>query len=527
MENKELAGNSQVKDKLAREKVFLAEQATEGGLRVLPGKKWAFHYPRGAEVREKSIADLLEGKANPMDAAENLKPDALVYDASDIGKQGLISVTGRVRDASAQVAYYDYAKFAQFIASLRGTGITPDTVQSLYDGIAQSRIRKKVMDAYGYTGKKQMEEALRMEGQRTIGDIDNLPKLEKVLAGLKLNWMAEDLQVVRSEQRDQAVSGFSSAEIQLYEQLKDVYSEYVKRGGEETYEKLVKKVKEQIPRIQEPEMPEIDESQEQLEKELEQYQDEAVPPVTPGDPAIPPEDSDEYHTPSTPPWESKEDARTNSYFEISPSGSSTKPLTGYYASGRKSYYDIDTKTWSKKKEISSPYTKNIEGHDRQTISATVGSSLTSIPIPNGYGLDIQSLKSKSGKPEIFRDQNGCFYIKSNGGTAFSIDFLKEIPLFIGPPVADDIISIHRGLLSLETEEAIKRLQGGDLEKAEQLRQYLVSNHFYPGDGDLKMAQALQLKLRTESTGDNYMQNLDKSEYLECYSANTLYIAMLR
>lgn len=511
-------------DQYAREKVFLAEQASEGGLKVLPGKSWGFHYPAGVETRGAIISDLLAGRANPEDVAVNLKPDVLIYDAQELEQQGLSAVSARVRDVSAYVTHYDYPRFARFVSGLQGTEVTAQTAQALYDGIAQSRIRKKMIDAYGFTGRKQMEDVLRMEVEQTSQQISTLPRVQKVLAALKMNWLTEDLQLARIQQRDQVVGQLSTDELELYEQLKDSYREYVRKGEPTTYENLVRVVRENIPVIQKE--PQGDESEQQLKRDLEQYKDQAVPPVTPGDPAIPPEDSDEYHTPSPAPWESKEQAESRPYFEITPAGSSTAPLTGYFASGRKSYYDIDRKTWDKKKQLS-VYNSQVQGTERQTISGTTNTGLKSIPLPNGYGLDMPTFKFTGQKPEVFRDQNSCFYIKTNGTCAFSVEFLKEDPIFVGPPVADDIVPIYRGQLSAGTETTMNSLVGTTLERAEQLRQYLLSKHFYPGDGDLKMAQALQLKLRSESTGDNYVQNLDQSEYLECYSANTLFIAMLR
>lgn len=514
-------------DRFAREKVFLASQAAEGGLKTLPGKSWAFHYPNGGEARQAAISGLLTGTARPEEVVGDLKPDVLIYDVSDLEQEGLSTVTAKVRDVSSYVTHYDYPRFAQFVSKMKGTDITSETVQALYDGIAQSRIRKKMIDAYGYTGRKQIEEALRIEAEKTAQQIGNLPMVEKVLGALKMNWLTEDLQLARSEQRDQAVGQLSIEDQELYEQLRNSYQEYVRRGDESAYESMVRGIKENIVQIQKEPEPEKDESLEQLEKELEQYKDKAVPPVTPGDPGIPPDDSDEYHTPGVAPWETKEQARAKPYFEITPSGSSTKPMTGYYASGRKSYYDVDSKTWSKRKQLSS-YSTNIAGVERQSISGITDGGLKSIPIPNGYGLDISSLKFTDEKPEISRDQNGCFYIRTDGNCNFSIDFLKEDPIFTSPPIAEDTTLIHRGELSSETEMAMNSVIGGPLEKAGQLRKYLLSKHFYPGDGnDLQMAQALQLKLRSESTGDNYIQNLDKSEYLECYSSDTLYIAMLR
>ncbi|OGH13022.1 MAG: hypothetical protein A2687_04090 [Candidatus Levybacteria bacterium RIFCSPHIGHO2_01_FULL_38_26] len=513
-------------DKFAREKVFLAGQASEGGLKVLPGKSWSFHYPNGGEAKNAAISGLLSGEKKPIDVTEDLKPDVLIYDVSTLEQEGLQSVAGKVRDVSSYVAQYDYPRFAQFVSQMHGTEVTPDTVQAIYDGIAQSRIRKKMIDAYGFTGRKQIEDVLRSEAARTVQHIGSLPRVQKVLEALKMNWLAEDLQLARTEQRDQVIVELSDEEKELYGRLKEHYLNYVRRGDESAYEGLAGGIKENIPKIQKEEERAADESMEKLEQELEEYKDEAVPPVTPGDPAIPPDDSDEYHTPQVSPWESKEQAAARPYFEITPSGSSTKPLIGYYASGRKSYYDIESKTWSKKKQVSS-YSKDISSSERQTISGTTGGGLKSIPIPNGYGLAVSSIKFNGSKPEISRDQNGCFYINTSGNCNFEVDFLKEDPIFVGSPVEKDSEEIYRGELSTETEDVIRNASGGSLEKAETLRNYLLSKHYYPGDGDLKMAQALQLKLRRDSTGDNYIQNLDKSEYLECYSANTLYIAMLR
>lgn len=523
--NAEISSGAKPIDKFAREKVFLAEQSSEGGLKVVPGKKWGFHYPTGTEARSAAISGLLSGSVTPENAVGSLKPDALVYNATDLETQGLSTVAGRVRDASAYVTHYDYPRFAQFVSQMQGTELSPENAQALYDGIAQSRIRKKMLDAYGHTGRKQLEDALRSEAEITAQHAGSLPRVEKVLSALKMSWMAKD-GLARSEQRDAVISKLTQDEQALYEQIKDSYQGYVRHGDQTSYDSLVEGVKDSIPKIQQTPQDEMDEDLEQLKEELEEYQDQTVPPGAPGDPAIPPADSDEYHTPPTAPGESQEQAAKKPYFEITPSGTSTQPLTGYYASGRKSYYDVDSKTWSKRKQLS-PYSDSLPGTQRQTISGATSKGVRSIPIPNGYGLDMTSLNFTGAQPEIFRDQNGCFYINADGYTKFSIDFLKQDIPFVGPPIAEDIIPIHRGLFSAQTEQALNSVSGNSLEKAEQLRQYLLSQHFYPGDGDLQMAQALQLKLRSESTGDNYVQNLDNSEYLECYSANTLYIAMLR
>ena len=73
--------------KLTREMLFLAEQAAEGRLKVLPGKDWALRYPAGAEDRAEKLQGLLEGRYTAQEVAHDIKPDALFYNAEDIEKQ--------------------------------------------------------------------------------------------------------------------------------------------------------------------------------------------------------------------------------------------------------------------------------------------------------------------------------------------------------------------------------------------------------------------------------------------------------
>jgi len=509
-------------DQYAREKLYLAEQASEGSIKILPGKSWGLHYPTGAETRNASISALLSGAAKPSDVADSLKPDALLYDAKDLEALGLSAVSARVRDTSAYATHYDYQRFADFVSRIQGTQLSPAEVQSIYDGIAQNRIRKKLIDAYGHTGRQQLEGILRTEAETIVQQVGNLSNISKVTAALKANWLAEDLGIITTDKRDEVIKQLSPSEVELYERLRNSYQQYVRNGDQNAYEAFVNEIKGSIPKI--PDKQASDESLKELEKELEKYKDEAVPPVTPGDPAIPPDDHDEYNTPQSASGESKEQILNKPFFEITPSGTSTLPLTGYYASGRKSYYDIQTKTWSKRKQLFG-YTSTITGTERQTISGTTNNGVKSIPIPNGYRLDMNSLTYSGAQPVIQRDQNGSFYITTDNESTFSIDFLKEGPIFTGLPVADDTASIYNGQLLPETEALMKSVTGSTLDKAELIRNYLLSKHFYPQN--LEMAQALQLKLRTESSGDTYIQNLENSEFLECYSANTLYIAMAR
>lgn len=507
--------------KLTREMLFLAEQAAEGRLKVLPGKEWSLHHPADQATRRELLQGLLDGTYTAEEVAHGIKPDALFYNAEDIEKEGLEKVSGRIRDLSAFITHYDYPRFAKFVEGMRGHDIPLDDLDNLYSDVTQARVQKKVMDSYGHTGRKQMEEALRTEADTTIESIGNLPRSQKVLKALKVNWLSEDMGLVGMEERDRVISELSGDERKLFEDLQSSYREYIQKGDENGYKKLTDTVREGLPKIQkEAKSGEPSESMQELEKELEKYQEQAVPPGSPEDSAIPPEDRDEYHTPPPAPGESKEKMRERPIFEIDPA------LGGYYASGRKSYYDVESKTWSKKKQLST-YNISITGKDRSTISGTLDNGVKSLPLPNGYALDVSSLKAKGANVEVKRDQNGCFYLEVSGTGSFSIDFLSEQNPFLGKVIPEDTAPLYRGLLSQKTEIIISKLIGSPLQKAEQARQYILANHFYPGGGDLQTAQALQYKLRSESTGDNYLQNIDQSEYLECYSANTKFIAMMR
>lgn len=507
--------------KLTREMLFLAEQAAEGRLKVLPGKEWSLHYPVDPATRAEKLQGLLEGKYKAAEVAHDIKPDALFYDVEDIQKEGLEKVSGRIRDLSAFITHYDYPRFAQFVESMRGHDIPLEDLDNLYSDITQARVQKKVIDSYGHTGRRQMEDALRTEANHIIQNIGGLSRSEKVLKALKVNWLSEDMGLVSTEERDRVISELSGDERKLFQDLESSYRDYIQRGDESGYKKLTDTVREGLPTIQrETQSDKPSESMQELDKELEELKEKSVPPGAPEDPAIPPEDKDEYHTPPPTQGESKEKMQVKPIFEIKPA------LGGYYASGRKSYYDIELKTWSKKKQLIQ-YSGSLLTGEASTISGALDSGLKSLPIPNGYALDISSLKFKGTRPEIFRDQNGCFYIEAKGPGTFSVDFQKETNPFINLPITEDVAQLYRGSLSAKTETAISRFMGSPIQKAEQARQYVLANHFYPGGGDLEAAQALQYKLRSGSTGDNYLQNIDASEYLECYSANTKFIAMMR
>lgn len=505
----------------SREMVFLAEQSFEGDLKILPGAQWALHYPAQSEDRREKIQGLLEGSYSAEEIAHYLTPDALIFDAQDIERNGLTSVQSRIRDMGAYLAHYDYPRFAQFIEAMRGREASVETLETIYHGIAQARVQKKMMDAYGHTGQEQLRRSLNDEAQRALERIEDAPRVQKALDALKLNWLCEDLHILQSEKRDQYLAQLSGDERAIFETLQELYRAYIQRGDEESYHQMVERIQERSAKISKnPEGREQSEAMEELTKELEPFMDQVGFPGTSKDPAIPPDDEDEYRTPLPSPEESRGEAERMQLFEITP------PLAGYYARGRKSYYDIEKKTWSKRKRLST-YTQALSGEHRHTISGRTDQGLKALPLPVSYALDAASLTYNGAVPEFFRDQNGCFYVRTDGACSFTIDFLKEPSLFVSQLIEEDLEPLYRGELSQKTETAIAHLTGSVLHKAEQTRQYILANHFYPGGGDIKAAQALQHKLRVESTSDNYLQAIDDSEYLECYSAHNKFIAMMR
>lgn len=507
----------------------LAEQAGNSGCKVLPGKLWGLHYPENGTKRARAIQALLEGTMEAKAAIHDLRPDALIYDAEDIEKAGLPAVSARIRAMTASVEHTDYAQFAEFVSRMQGKEVDAATVEQLYEGIASSRLRQSLFESYGHTGQQQLKTALQADAKRIEAALPTITGMQRITEALKLGWLQSEH--FTGPDAVAAIGQLRPAEAAVVDALAGQYREYVKNGDDAAYEALVSAIEAQLPAIERVEE-QPSQSMEQLQEELEQFKDQATPPGDPSDPAIPPDDEDEYHTP--PPGMPNEgdeggaEQQRQVHFEISPSGTSKAALVGYYRRGSKSYYDAPAKTWSKKKQVV-PYDTNIAGDERQTIRGTIDAGLKALPIPLGYALDAQSLNVEAGDvPEFFRDQTGCFYVKSTGGPSrFSIDFLQESHRFPSPPIAEDSQPLHHGALSTAAEQMLTSLSGSDIDRAQQICSFVRKSHFYPGGGDLQAAGALQWKLRQQNSGDTYLPALDASEYLECYSSNTLFVHLCR
>jgi len=502
-----------------REVNLLVDQGRASGIPVVPGKDWAVHYPQNGEPRNRYLEDLLSGQQEPGGGAEILRPDGIVFDLNAVREEGFSVASDQLRDLTTRVQYTNYEELARFVSAMRGHVGTPQEAEALFSQLAHSRIQQSALDAYGGTGRRQLSNVLAKESV----DVTGTTPFQRVLSALRADWLVSKQQGGIT-QRGQITQSLSGSERALFEQLLPTYQSYVESGSQVAYETLVHAVQENL-HVQMPDGP--SQEMQELDQELEPYKEDAVPPQTPGDTAIPPEDEDEYITPEPQPFEKEgSQERPKPLYEIRPAGTSTKPLVGYYASGRKSYYDRARNVWSKQKQCI-PYNGVVNGSARWVISGKVDAHIQALSLPVGYAPDARTLRSQGGSVRLLRDQTGCFYVEADNQTSFSVEFLREETPLVLAPQAADVEALYGGPLSPTTERALQDARGSATDIANQLCAHVIRSHSYPGGGDLQAAQALQYKLRSENPGDTYVPALDSSPYLECYSANTLYVALLR
>ncbi len=512
--------------KLSRELVNLAEQSAQFGLQALPGKEWSLHYSQGSKNPIQVLQELLDGTIDVDVASRQLKPDAVIFDIHDLETLGFEAVSAKVHELTAFYGLQDYRNYAEFVASMRDKNISLEDIQKVYTGISRARVQKRLYDAYGGSGKRSLESALTLEMSDAENRFARLSSINRVLAALKQNWLSGEIKLSTSRQGSILEGLLTADERQLYEKLRDDYYEYLQNGDVNAYKRLTQTVGDQFADLIKPTLDqnaETSDAGQQLEKELENLDKQPGPIGSKDDPAIPHADQDEYR-PEAPPDSSgnQETAKgVKIYFEIRP------PLGGYYVRGRKSYYSISEKEWSKKKSLKS-YSDSVKGTERHNISGYLGTEITALPIPRGYAVDTASLQTNiNTRVEFFRDQNGCFYFQAETSCKYGVDFVKSDNYAVENLINSDIEQMYQGSLTTETEKFLAAIDGDNIRKVKLIKSYINAHHFYPGGGDLKMAQGVQYKLRQESTGENYIYNLDQSEYLECYSANTLFCAMMR
>lgn len=236
-----------------------------------------------------------------------------------------------------------------------------------------------------------------------------------------------------------------------------------------------------------------------------------------------------YRTPEGGTFE-KDPNGTGYQLEISP------PLRGYYAIDRKDRFNHSALLeWDSTAQYHR-YTQTPALIGKQyTIQGELrGGGMKPIPVPNGYALDLSTLKTTGDTPEIIRDENGNFFFRIQKQCTFSIGFSKETKPIINGPTQQDIEPLYQTALSQKAEDATaaaKKKPHSPLEQARIIREYIRKNHKYPpGKNDqerLEAARKTQLSLKKSSTPNDYVINLDTAAHLECFSANTLMAAMMR
>lgn len=213
----------------------------------------------------------------------------------------------------------------------------------------------------------------------------------------------------------------------------------------------------------------------------------------------------------------------------------TPAFSGRYVADNKSKFDVNTLKWLNVSRATKYINSSTLQWWKHTLIATYApNTLKPLPLIKTYALDINSLKLTGwGIAEVFRDQNGAFFIRTSQKTSVEIDFYKESTPPNPQPIPEDMELIPMWGISQDAQKAIDEAnQKADFtEKVHTIRAYVRQNHKYPpGDDEwetLNHAKDVQATLQKISNGSTYIRNLDASPYLECYSANTLMIAMLR
>lgn len=520
-----------------RQNLYLAEQAAVGGLPVVPGESWAEHYTVDSATRTALLQGLLNGTVNPSDAAPQLKPNGLIYDVREVTTNNLSAMLAKVADMTAKVKYYDYNRYADFVANMGGTGIDVQTADAIYDRIAQSRIRGLLYDSYGYTGRQQITTAMRREATEVTTNFSNLPSGERIFEALKLSWIAQDLRIIPTPEASKIITQLSDSERVIFSTLEQPYRQFVQTGTAESFSQLTSAIKSalELPQkenqeTQEQTTEETEESEEQKDKQEEEQEmkdytdpedkDKSEPTPTPDNPSTPPSYRDNKKI------DKERPSQEGVYYYITPSGTSTAPMLGHYAANKKSHYNPNTRNWEQTNQLTA-YNQAITGTERQTIipASQITPGLIPIEVPTNYALDASSLKA-TGNVQLLRNQKGCFFLKSRSRCTFSVDFLKEPAPFMDLPIAEDRKQLYQGNLSNETENFMGSLTGSNLDKAMAVRKYLQTHHFYPGEGNLDVAQHVKYNL-SKTPKEAFFQAIDTSKYLECQLTHTLFVAMIR
>lgn len=230
---------------------------------------------------------------------------------------------------------------------------------------------------------------------------------------------------------------------------------------------------------------------------------------------LPPEDQDEYIPQDSEIWETMwEQSR---FAEIYP------PFLWYYAQWKKSYFNRETNLWSKKKQLK-PFSHVLpEWIKKYTYTWIIRSWINAIPLPEWARPDTASLEIRwKTIPEFQVDQNWCVYLISKEKQFVSFKFWLNQHANNIPPILEDGEHIIFDSLSTQTQELLERLKASwwNVQQiAAAIKYYIIKNKKY--------STKVQWTLHRKSNRDNYIKNLDESPILECFSANSLFVALCR
>ena len=229
----------------------------------------------------------------------------------------------------------------------------------------------------------------------------------------------------------------------------------------------------------------------------------------------PPEDSDEYIPQDSEIWEAM--GEQSRFAEIYP------PFLGYYAKWKKSYFNRETNLWSKRKSLSPLSYKLPEWTKKYAYTWVITKWINAIPLPDLARPDTFTLHSTwKSAPEFHVDQNGCVYLVSNEKQFVSFNFWLNQHDNTKAPVSADSDKIIFDSLSQDTQKLLDNLRSSwanPQQIAAAIKYYIIKNKKY--------STKVQWTLRNKSNRDNYIKHLDESPILECFSANSLFVALCR
>lgn len=229
---------------------------------------------------------------------------------------------------------------------------------------------------------------------------------------------------------------------------------------------------------------------------------------------IPVEDQDSYIPKDMEFWESEwEPSRFAVVYPF---------LRGKYSTWKLSYFESSTNLWSKKRKLQ-PLIHSLEDWKwRYTYAWCIVPWVNAMPLPTWALPDTESLVVKwKSFPTFSIDQNGCVYLSSTEKMWVSFKFwLKELEN-TKHPIPEDSEAMIFSSLSWETKSFLEklRMEWISMKSVRGIENYIKTKKKY--------STKLQWTLRNKSNRKNYVKNLDESEVLECYSANTLFVALCR